>query len=150
MLFDLEEKRRRWERIPTGVYVAGFAGAFLISVLVSLTVLRGQENLPQAMAGIAFSLVTGIYGTFFFRSEFSKEDVAKTFLNSLLLALVIFLVSGFLLMFAVLLGPHIARGFRIKAMKLLLSGFQQVITTYLLTSPGIFSLLAIGRLFVKK
>ena len=150
MLFDLEERRQRWERIPEGLYIAGFAGIILISSLVSLTVLKGQENLLQAIAGIVFSLATGIYGVAFFRSEFSKEDVAKTFLNSLLLALVIFLVSGFLLMFAVLLGPHIAKGFRIKAMKLLLSGFQQVITTYLLTSPAIFSLLAMGRLLIKR
>ncbi len=150
MLFDIEERQRKWERIPLLIYIIGFLLLALLSATVSAAILKGQENALQAAAGIILSLITGIYGLIFFRSEYSKEDIVKTSLNSLLLTLVVFLVSGFLLMFAVLLGPHIAKGFRIKAMRLLLSGFQQVITTYLLISPAVISLLSLGRFLVKK
>ncbi len=150
MLFDLEERKRRWERVPMAIYTAGFLAVLVASLLLSWAVLRGSENLYQGAAGAALALASSLYSVFFFRSEFSREDLVKTFLNGLLLSLGIFLVSGFLVMFAVLLGPHIAKGFRIKAMKILIAGFQQVITTYLLLSPGILALLSLLRMGIKK
>ena len=150
MLFDIEERKEKWERVPLWVYLMFFFLILTLSLLVAFSILWGAENWKQALAGAFFSLLSALYSTFFFRGEYSKEDIFKTFLNSLLFALVIFLVSGFVIMFLVLLGPHIARGFRIKAMKLLLWGFQQVITTYLLTSPAFSASIAIIRTIVKK
>ncbi|GEM_PF-2502558 len=150
MLFDLEERKRRWERVPASVYVAGFALILAVSLALAWAVLRGSENFYQGLLGAGLALVSSIYSVVFFRSEYSREDLVKTFLNGLLLSLGVFLVSGFLVMFAVLLGPHIARGFRIKAMKLLITGFQQIITTYLLVSPGFLAFLSLLRMAFKK
>ncbi len=150
MLFDLEERKRRWEKVPAALYAAGFVAVLLASLAFSWAVLKGSENLYQGLAGAGLALASSAYSVFFFRSEFSKEDLVKTFLNGLLLSLGVFLVSGFLVMFAVLLGPHIARGFRIKAMKVLITGFQQVITTYLFLSPGILALLSLLRMGIRK
>ncbi|MCD6454366.1 MAG: hypothetical protein J7L62_03595 [Candidatus Aminicenantes bacterium] len=150
MLFDIEEKTKFWEKFPHWSIALFFLVIFFASLTLSYVILNHAATLKQALIGGSISLVFSVFSILFYRIEYSNENLVKSFLNSLLLALAFFLISSFLVMLAVIVGPNIAHGLRIEAMKLLLFSFQQIATSFLLLSPAFLSIISLGRMIIRK
>ncbi len=150
MIFDYEDEKKSWDKFPSWLVFLAFFIILCLLITTGYSILYHSVTLKQFLTGLSIGLVFSIGSILYLRVEFSNEDVIKTFGNSLLLTLAMFLISGFIVMMVVIIGPNIAHGLRIEAMKILIFSFQQIATSFLFASAAFLALFSLVRIIIKR